>query len=173
MIVNNLKYPFIFTLLIAIQVLVLNNINLGGYVNPYIYLLFILWLPVEMKDWVVMFLALITGLVMDTFMSTPGIHASACVFLAFARKYVLYYMKPRDGYETNIIPDLKNMGASWFLTYSIILISLHHIFYFFVEIFRFSDLLYVFWRAIASIFMSTLIIIVIELLFSGNNETRR
>jgi rod shape-determining protein MreD len=167
-----IKYFFILIVLLFSQILVLNNINLSGFINPYLYILFILWLPFEMKDWVVLFFGFGLGLLMDVFMSTPGIHTSATVFLAFARKYVLFYMQPRDGYDSNTSPSFKTMGISWYVTYAAILISLHHIFYFFVEIFRFSDILYVISRSIASIIVTFILSMIIEFFFSGSQERR-
>jgi rod shape-determining protein MreD len=167
-----IKYFLILVILLFAQILVLNNINLSGFINPYLYILFILWLPFELKDWIVLLLGFGLGLTIDMFMSTPGIHTSATLFLAFSRKYVLYYMKPRDGYDANTSPSLKTMGISWYVTYAAILISLHHLFYFFVEIFRISDILYVISRAIASIIVTFVLTMIIEFFFSGNEERR-
>jgi len=62
-----IKYPLRFALLVLLQVLVLNNINLGGYIHPYIYILFILLLPVSMNKNLVLFIAFFTGLTVDYF----------------------------------------------------------------------------------------------------------
>ena len=47
MIKDLLKYLMMFAILIVAQLLVFNNIEFSGYVNPYVYVLFILMLPFE------------------------------------------------------------------------------------------------------------------------------
>lgn len=75
-----------FLLILLIQLLVINNIELSTYVNPYIYILFILSLPVSMKPWMVVLLSFFTGMVMDTFSSTPGLHMAATGLMGYLRK---------------------------------------------------------------------------------------
>ena len=74
-----------FIVLILVQVLVLNNMNLGGYLNPYIYVLFLLLLPANINRSLLLIIAFITGLTIDYFANTLGLHAAASVFLAFLR----------------------------------------------------------------------------------------
>ena len=40
-----------FVLLVVAQVLLVNHIRLGGYVHPYIYLIFVMLLPLNMPGW--------------------------------------------------------------------------------------------------------------------------
>ena len=75
--------------LILVQVLVLNNMNLGGYLNPYIYVLFLLLLPANINRSLLLIIAFITGLTIDYFGNTLGLHAAASVFLAFLRPGVI------------------------------------------------------------------------------------
>ena len=72
-----LKNIFRFIILVLVQVLVLNNIQFLGYINPYIYILFILSLPVRTPRWASLLLAFVLGLTIDIFANTPGMHASA------------------------------------------------------------------------------------------------
>ena len=74
-----------FVLLVLVQVLVLNNIQFLGYLNPYLYILFILALPVRLRQWIVLLLAFVLGLTIDAFSNTMGLHAFATVFMAFFR----------------------------------------------------------------------------------------
>ncbi|KAB2859706.1 MAG: rod shape-determining protein MreD [Flavobacteriales bacterium] len=165
-------YILMFLALVLTQVLVLNNIELGGYINPYLYVFFILALPFETHDNLVLVLAFVLGLTIDVFTSTLGIHTSATVFLAFSRKYVLKLISPRGGYDFGTAPNLQSMGMSWFMTYSIILVLCHHIFLFYVESFSFSQFFSTFARVIlSSIF--TLILVFIVQLFNYNPNARK
>ena len=78
-----------FISLVLVQVLVLNYIQFSGYINPYIYVLFVLLLPVSTPRYAVVMLGFFIGLVIDIFSNTAGMHASATTFMAFVRPYVI------------------------------------------------------------------------------------
>jgi len=172
MIKSLIKYPIQFIFFILIQVFVLNNIQLSGYINPFLYVLFILWLPIEMNKALVMLLAFVLGFSVDIFSDTMGMHASASVFLAFVRPVVLRFIAPRDGYEVNQVPGIKGLGFVWFLTYAFCCVFLHHLFLFFVEVFRFSSVLSTLWRILASTGFTIVLILITQFFNYNSSETR-
>jgi len=157
-----------FLFLVAIQVLVLNHIQWNGYVNPYVYIFFILTLPVETPKWLLLVTAFVTGLVIDTFGNTMGMHAAATVFTAFARPGVLRLIAPRDGYEPETKLNPGAMGFKWFITYVSILVLLHHLVYFYVEVFRFSEFFITFYKAILNGAITILLIVLGQYLFGSS-----
>ncbi|MEW6468526.1 MAG: rod shape-determining protein MreD [Bacteroidota bacterium] len=159
-----------FILLVLIQVLILNNIQLSGYLNPFLYVLILLMLPFETADWVVMLLAFMLGLLLDMFSDTLGLHTSACVFLAYARKSVLRYMAPREGYESGKKPNFRDMGISWFFIYAGILVFAHHLVLFYLETFRLNDFFSTFFKVILSSAFTLLTIFIAQLLFVTPRE---
>lgn len=154
-----------FIALVLLQTLVLNNIRLWGYVNPYLYVLFILLLPIETPGWLLMLVAFVLGLSIDVFTDTAGMHAAACVFMAFCRPYLLKVMAPRDGYESERPPSMQYMGLSWFIIYSAILVLLHHFVLFYIEIFRFREFFSTLLRVILSSVLTLTLILLSEFLF--------
>ncbi|NNF81959.1 MAG: rod shape-determining protein MreD, partial [Flavobacteriaceae bacterium] len=80
-----------FILLVLIQVLVLNNINFLGYINPYIYILFILLYPIQNNRLLFIFLSFLLGLFVDIFLDSGGVHAAASVFIAYFRPLFLKF----------------------------------------------------------------------------------
>ena len=88
-----------FILLVAVQILIINNIELGRFINPFLYVLFIIILPFEAPKWLVLLSAFLIGITMDMFSDTGGMHAAACVFMGYIRPGVLKLFSPRDGYE--------------------------------------------------------------------------
>lgn len=148
-----------FVVLILIQVLLINNIKLSGYLNPYFYILFILLLPFETPKWILLFSGLFLGLTMDMFTQTPGMHSAATVFMAFLRPYVLGIISPRDGYESGSFPRLYYYGFEWFLKYTILLVLAHHLFLFYVEVFRISEFFSTFLRVLLSSLFSVILIV--------------
>ncbi len=136
--------------LVLFQVFILNNVQFSGYVNPYLYVLFILLLPFETPGWLLLSLGFVLGLTIDLFANTPGLHASATVFTAFLRPAVLGFFAPRDGYVPGTFPRVYYYGFTWFLQYSAILILAHHLFLFYIEVFRLADFLLTLRRVISS-----------------------
>jgi len=138
MINSILRYGLIFMILILLQVLLFNNIQFSGYVNPYIYVMFILLLPVEMPQWILMLISFFTGLLVDFFGGTTGMHAGATVVAGFVRPYILILISPRDGYEPGANPSMLSYGFRWFLFYTILMVTIHHFVLFYLEVFRFA-----------------------------------
>jgi len=155
-----------FIVLILLQVWVLNNIQFSGFINPYLYVLFILLLPFETPGWLVLILSFFLGLSVDMFTDTIGMHTSASVFMGFSRSFVLQSIAPRDGYETGTYPRIYYYGFIWFLKYSLLLVFLHHLVLFSVEVFNFKTFHLVLFRTLLStIFTSVLILVSQYLVF--------
>ena len=119
MIKDLLKYLFQFVVLVLAQLLIFNNIELSGYINPYVYVLFVLLLPFEVPRIILLVASLALGLVIDLFMGTPGVHSSATVFMAFSRPMVLTLFSPREGYQTGTSPRISQFGLEWFVKYTV------------------------------------------------------
>jgi rod shape-determining protein MreD len=162
MINNILRYGLIFILLILSQVLVFNNIQFSGYVNPYVYLMFILLLPIEISSWLLLLLSFSTGMIMDFFTDSPGMHSFATVLAGFMRPYILRFTAPRDGYEPGSSPSMLNYGFSWFFTYTLIIVLIHHTALFYIEVFRFADFFRTMLRVLLSSLSSIIFILLLE-----------
>ncbi|WP_143304579.1 rod shape-determining protein MreD [Chitinophaga vietnamensis] len=155
-----------FVLLLLIQVFVLNEILIHQLISPYLYMLFILALPFNLPRPVLMLLGLLTGLSLDMFMNTMGMHAAACVFIAYLRPFVINILSPQGGFETTQkTPSMTSMGVSQFLIYAAILVFLHHTVYFILEVFGFANPLYLLLKIILSTAASLFLIVLYELLF--------
>jgi hypothetical protein len=167
MINSALRFGLIFILLILLQVLLFNNIQFSGYVNPYVYIMFILLLPVEIPSWLLLILSFATGLIIDFFSSSPGMHTFATVLTGFVRPYVLRVVSPRDGYESGADPSMFVYGFRWFLSYAILMVLIHHITLFYIEVFRFADFFRTMFRVILSTIFSVAFILLIEFYRKG------
>lgn len=152
MINSLLRYGLIFIALILLQLLVMNNIQFSGYVNPYIYVMIILLIPVEISAWLLLIIAFLTGLLIDIFSGSPGMHASATVLAGFVRPFVLRIISPRDGYESGATPSMLTYGFRWYLLYTVIIVVVHHTALFYLEVFRFAD----FFRTLTRVLLSSL-----------------
>ncbi|MEI7801589.1 MAG: rod shape-determining protein MreD [Bacteroidota bacterium] len=154
-----------FVVLVLLQVLVLNNLQLPGVFNPYIYPLFLLLLPLRMPLWLLLLLGFLSGLTLDLFSNTMGMHAAASVLLCFMRPQVLKLIEPSGGYEQTDKPTLSHMGFRWFATYAAILLVIHHLFFFFLETLEFGQVGFMLLKIILSTALSLLLIFLIEFFF--------
>ena len=154
-----------FFVLILVQVLIIKNMELGRFILPFIYPLFIILLPFETPKWLLLISAFLLGISIDLFYDTAGMHAAACVLMAYVRPGILKLFSPRDGYESGTQPTVQYLGVPWFLSYASILIVLHHVVLFFIEVFRFNEFFSTLLRVIISSFFSILLVTTIHYLF--------
>lgn len=153
------KYVILFVVLVLVQVIVLNNIQISGFINPYIYILFIMLLPFNMPGYFLLPVAFLTGLTIDIFGNTPGIHSGATVLLAFVRPALVQLISTRELLEKGVTPDMNQLGVASFIKYTIIAVLLHHLVLFFAGAFSFGDILSTILRWIISSAFSILIIL--------------
>lgn len=167
-----LTYLGRFILILLLQLLVVNNIALSTYVNPYIYILFILTLPVTTKPWIVVVLSFFTGMAMDTFSSTPGLHMAATGFMGYLRNLYLQFACSKEDFESRIQPSLSKKGVAWFVVYTLVMTLLHHLVLFYLEIYSFSEFFRTFFRVLASSGFTVLLILLGQLLFYRPGKSR-
>ena len=162
-----LKNIIRFVILIAVQILVLNNILFMGYINPYIYILFLLLLPFDTPRWLILILGFCLGVSIDAFQNTMGIHAFSCVLIAYCRRPILYFLLPqlKNKKQSYLEFSLQEFGLQRALIYTGSLVLIHHFSLFILEMFK-LELLRVFLRTLGSSIVSiTLLIIIQYLLF--------
>lgn len=155
-----------FILLIPIQVFVLDRINLGGFVNPYFYILFILMLPFETPGWLLLLLSFLMGFMIDLLSGTPGLNTASSTLVAFARPVVIKSLSSSREYEKGIQPSVHDLGFRWFISYALILTFIHHFLLFQLEVFRFSGFWFCLQRSIYSTLFTLVLLLLSQLLFS-------
>ncbi|MEO7175252.1 MAG: rod shape-determining protein MreD [Saprospiraceae bacterium] len=155
---------------ILLQVLILQRIQLGSagnaYFNILFYPIFLFLLPIRIPATVQVLIGFGFGLIMDMFLSTPGIHASASTFTAFIRPYVIQWLEPRGGYAINASPSKNDHGFNWYLSYISILLAFHLFFYFSVEAFTYVYFFQILLKTIISFFLSMLLMLIYTFLFN-------
>jgi rod shape-determining protein MreD len=159
-----------FIFLILFQVLILNNIQLNGYISPYFYIYFILLLPFETPRWLLLLSAFLLGISLDVFTNTIGLNASACVLMAFVRPFVISSISTGTEFMIGHSPSLKNQGLKWFAYYSVILVLVHHFSLFYLEIFRFKEFFQTLIRVLLSSLFTLLLVFIAEYLFYPTKE---
>ncbi|MDN3664476.1 rod shape-determining protein MreD [Algibacter miyuki] len=157
-----------FLVLVFFQILIFNHINFLGYINPYVYILLIAFFPVRNNRIIIILLSFFLGLTIDLFLDTGGIHAGACVFIAYIRPVIL---KSSFGmiYEHQSIKfDTVDFGTK--LTYISLLTVIHHFVLFSLEIFNFSKIILILQKTLFSSIFSIILIMIITIIFSKKSK---
>ncbi|OUO52357.1 rod shape-determining protein MreD [Parabacteroides sp. An277] len=165
-IVRVLVYFGIFVLL---QILVLNNIHYLRIATPFLYVYCILKLPVGMSRSSILIFSFLTGLLIDMFSNTPGMHAAACSLAGFLRDPLLVFLKGED-LPKGLYPSYHALGYAGFIRYMLLFVLIHHLALFLIEALTLFDPLFLFIRIAASVLTTSLLICVVELF---NFETQK
>lgn len=155
---------FRWLILLCVQIFLLKNVGFYDLSTPFIYVLFLLLLPFNTPNLLLYFLAFATGLTLDSFYDTMGVHATACVVLAFVRISFINVSLNKDTLDEPE-PSLKYMGLTWFALYAFLCVAAHHITLFFLESFKLTEIAYTLLRAGLSVLLTMLLILLIEFIF--------
>ncbi len=157
-----------FIVLVSVQVLILNHINFFGYINPYIYILFIALYPIKNDRLLLITLAFFLGLSVDLFSDSGGMHAGASVLIAYIRPVVLKFSFGAIYEHQTIKFGTTDFGQR--LTYLTILIFIHHLVLFTLEIFNSSKVLLILKKSLFSSIFTLILCLLITILFNRRSR---
>ena len=156
-----------FILYLAFQLVFLKNAVLFHSAFCFLYIVVLLLLPVETTTFFLMLVGFMTGIFVDMFYDSLGLHALACVFIMYVRNFWLSRLTPQGGYDSSVIPNLSMNGLQWFLTYSIPLVFVHHAILFFTEVGGFQYFGFTLLKVVLSTLYTVVVILIIQYLFPG------
>lgn len=159
------KHIFRFVVLFLAQIFVFNNINFLGYINPYIYIIFILTYPVKNNRLVFLTVSFLLGIFIDMFLDSGGVHAAASVFLAYARPVLLKFSFGTLYEHQSIKFGVAEFGS--LIGYIILGVIFHHLVLFFLEIFNMSQILLILKKTLFSGGFTIILSILFILLFKA------
>lgn len=157
-----------FVILLLVQVILCSNVNFLGYINPYIYIIFIFLFPIRETRIILLLSSFLLGMLVDMFLDSGGVHAAAAVFLAYARPILL---KTSFGmlYEHQSI-KFSNTELGSLITYVTFGTLIHHVILFSLEIFNISSLFLILKKTLFSSIFTIILCILIIILFSRNKK---
>lgn len=157
-----------FFLLLAAQVLIFNNFNFLGYINPYPYILFVLLYPVNGNKYGLLGASFLLGITMDLFSNSGGVHAAACLLLAYARPYIFKFSFGLSyEYQTIKINDSLTPERFSFLLLSVVI---HHFTLFILEVFQLSSLWDILLRTLIGTLFTLIMCIVLIYIFKPSKR---
>lgn len=128
-----------FLLLLALQVLVLNQIHLFGYATPMLCVALLLYFPHNTSRVELLLWSFIMGLCVDIFSNTPGVCSGSMTFTAMLRPFLLELQLPKDGAE-DLVPTFRNMGMWSHMRFAVSLLFVHLAVYHLLDAFSFFHL---------------------------------
>jgi len=158
------KYSVYFVFMILLQGLVFNQIQFSGLVYPMVYSIAIIMLPVETSLILSIAIALLLGVSIDMFSDTFGLHTSSTLLLAYIRPSILKVLRPRDGYDNVLLLSIHDMGKTWFLAFSGILIGIHNLWFFTFELLRFDLIFTIILKTLLSTLVTLFIVVLLQYL---------
>jgi len=167
---NSLVSIFIvrFIVLVLVQILILNHVNFLGYINPYLYILFILLYPIKNNRILFIFLSFLLGLTIDLFSDSGGVHAAACVMIAYVRPVFLKFSFGMIYEHQAVKFSQVDFGAK--LMYMSMLIAIHHLVLFSLEIFSFSKTILILQKTIFTSLFTIILCVLVTIIFSKNSK---
>lgn len=157
-------------MIILAQVVLFKGLVLFGVGFCFIYLIVFLLLPKDVSPILQLLLGFTTGLIIDTFYNSPGIHALVSTFMMYLRPYWITVLTPSGGYDIGTKMNVKAQGVQWFTSYALPLIFAHHLILFFVEASGFR----LFWLTLSKAFYSSLftfiVVIIVQYLFTKRSR---
>ncbi len=163
---NIISYILYFLLFFLLQIVFFRNVLLFDYALCFVYIGYLLILPIDMKPIPLMLIGFGFGLLMDSFFDTVGINAFVCVLIAYIRPYVLKLLTPGGGYDALAEVSIAYMGFVWFIKYAALLIFIHHFVFFLLEAWNITFFLDVFIRSVLSTFFTLFVIVLLQYLFN-------
>lgn len=156
-----------FILFVFLQVYILNKMPLlHELITPYLYFLYILWLPFYIKRGWLLILGFFLGLSIDYYSITPGLHAAACVLIAYLRPFIIHLLSPKEAAEYSYKePSPKAMGWTSYLLYALILSFCHNFYLLFLAWLSFGSFIVFLMKIFVTTAISLLMIIIAELIF--------
>ena len=145
-----ISYIVLFVLLVLTQALLLNHIVLFGSAVCFIFIFFLVKLPINLSPNLVLTLGFLLGLSVDMLSDTPGLNALCCTVLASLKRRVFFAYEQHDDQKRNVSPSIGTMGFFNFCKYSFSMSAIFCLLEFFVEFIEFTDIIGILIKAGAS-----------------------
>ncbi|HEY8397763.1 MAG TPA: rod shape-determining protein MreD [Flavihumibacter sp.] len=161
-------------LFLLVQVYVLHKIPpVHQFVVPYVYYLFLIWLPFNTGRIWLMIIAFFYGLALDYFLMTPGLHAAACILVAYLRPFLVNLLIRQEGAEQSYgAPSINSMGWAPYSLLVFILTLVHHSYLVLLEWMSFGNFWYFLGKVGATTALSLVLVLLTEMLFYRKERFR-
>jgi len=156
---------FRFVILLLLQVFVFNYVQWFGFLTPFVFLLFLILLPLETPKTAQYIMAFVTGFIVDAFLRTYGIQSFACVLMVFFRPYIILILNGFKSLESGVNPLPGVKDFNWILVYTLLLVFVHQITVTTLETFQWIQWWRIVWTSVVNTLFTTFLILCFEYIF--------
>lgn len=144
--------------LLFFQILIFNNINLFGYLNPYPYVAYVMLFPYRKERSALLISSFLLGLSLDFFTDSGGVHAASLLFIAYFRLVFVRLILRK--FESEYFSfQLKTISVDKLILFFFVLILIHHFLMFSLEFFDINSIWPIIKRTILSSIFTLLVVI--------------
>ncbi|PID69302.1 MAG: rod shape-determining protein MreD [Flavobacteriales bacterium] len=158
----------LFFSLILLQVLVFNNMLLFGYINPMVYILFVILFPIRKERGLLLVSSFLLGLIIDFFLDSGGTNAAATLAIAYFRLPILKWLMRKSEIDF-LVFKITKLPFTKMLSFIAIITLIHHFIIFSLEYFNFAEITTILSRTILTSIFTIILIIFSLLLINKNN----
>lgn len=159
---------FRFVLLILTQVLIFNNLNFMGFINPMVYVIFFYWYPIKGNRAIFMIIAFLLGFIIDIFSDTMALNALASLTIAYARPVLMRFCFGVNYEFQNF--SFKNTTNIQRVTLLALMVLIHHLIFFSLEILSIAHILLILKKVFATGIVTLILCTLFSSLFSPKSE---
>jgi hypothetical protein len=154
-------------LYLFLQIFIVRNLIFFDVAFCFVYISIILFLPSNIPVSRVLLIAFITGIIVDMFYNTAGLHASASLLIGYLRIYIIKILFPTKGLESDLVISLDGIGMERFIRYILILTFIHHFYLFFLEAGSVKFFLNTSLKVIASVLFTSVVTFLLHVYFKS------
>lgn len=165
-----IRYIIYFISLVLLQTLLFNYVSLGTGLVPFVYILAVLLLPIDIQNWFLIIFSFFLGFTIDVFSDTLALNTMALLFVALIRPLVIQLLAPSDGYNVGTLPSFSSFKLGRFIVYALILVFFDQLIYFSFDIFAFSKFGIIILKTFVNTIFSVIFITILHLIFFKNKQ---
>lgn len=151
-----------FVILVLAQGIIFNNICLFDVAVPFVFIYFIIHLPVTLSTNWLLTVSFLAGLSVDIFANTAGMNALACTIIAMSRRTILHLYFPREDELTIPEPSMRSLGLDVYMKYLFTVVLLYCIIIYLIEAFSIFDITRLLMRIGASTLLTFVLLLAID-----------
>lgn len=167
---NSLSYILQLIGWVLLQGILLNNMNLFGYANPAVYLLFFMTYPVVENKALLLLLATLSGLAIDILSNTSGIYGCATLCVVFLRPLLirLFFGQNFEDQAVSLLQVSFTLRMLYILSFSLIF----HLIFSLLETFQWQLWLYSLNKTLVNVTFTSIVCLLVSQLISSRKEVK-
>lgn len=156
-----------FFVYLFLQVFFVKELSIFNLAFCFFYINFILVLPINIDRIALLVVSFFLGLGVDVFYQTIGIHSTACILIAFLKPILADLLSSKNEI-VNI--NIKETGMTWFLSFALILIFMHHLVIFLLLQFSFDRFFNTLLKVVLSTLFTFTVVFILQYIISPQSK---